>query len=1010
MTERRPRVLVVSDDGAEADDLVGRLVDGGYAASAARASSGRWEGGAVAEDTPELALVDLGSEDIEVATRLVDGLGVPVVFLAGAQGTDPETLRLARGARPYGYLSKPVATVQLHLGVESALERHRRDRERAETERRLRRRIERIRSRERLLSTILDNIGEGVIAADDEGNYIFTNAGVKRIVGVDPPDVELAERPEKMGFFRLDRRTPMPLEELPLPRALRGEETDNVKIFMRNPVMPDGKFLSITGRPAEFDDGRAGAVLLFRDITEAMEAEAKLRGATRELRKQTDLLNTVLDNMSEGLVVAGSDGRLLYMNKAGEKMIGQGVVDRDPSEWPELYGVFGSDRRTLLAAEELPLVRAMGGETITDGEYFVRNDWRPDGVHIMATVRPLRDSGDGEIVGAVGVFRDVNRQKKAELQLRTALRETREHDDMMRTVFASMSDGVVVANERGEFRLFNPAAEKIIGVGMLDIPPEEWTERYGLFHPETETHIAVEDLPLTRAIAGLRTVEMEILVRNEKRPEGVYIVVNGEPLSQDGERSGGGVAVFRDVTKQRQSEAARERALIDLREQSELMQAVFDTIAEGIVAINDVGNVIHVNNAATEMTKIDGVGGSLERRSEPLRILYPDTRTPVAPDDLPIVRAVEGEVVEEEDVVVFSESWPEGVTVRVSARQLVNPDGSRRGAVAVFRDVTEARRAEDALAEAFAQGKIEIIDTILHNIGNAVNSVATGVDTIDRELRDKTLTRRLRVLVDELEAHRGEWANYIERDPRGRMVLPFVIALGEDIIRRDGKIGKAAARARSRIEHIVEIIRTQRAFKNQPVLMKEVDLRDNLGAVVGLLEHSLAAVGVSVQVECEDAPRFIRTHESELQQVLVNLVRNAVDAIKARSSAAESDWKPRIRIRAFVRDPYLVIDVEDNGIGIPEDKLKAIFSAGYTTKRAGSGLGLHSAAVFARRSGGRVQAESRGVGRGARIRLEMRHSSSETPKTGDGDDERRPPPAVESAEPDAKASEGAPGR
>ena len=1009
MAERRPRVLVVSDDGAEAEDLVGRLVDGGYEAYAACASSGRWEHGGVTEEPPELALVDLGPDGIEFAGRLVDELGMPVVFLAGARGTDPETLRRARRARPYGYLAKPVATVQLHLGVESALERHRRDRERAETERRLRRRIKRIRSRERLLSTILDNIGEGVIAADDEGNYVFTNASVKRIVGVDPPDVELAERPEKMGFYRVDRRTPMPLEELPLPRALRGEETDNVKIFMRNPVMPDGKFFSITGRPAEFDDGRAGAVLLFRDITEAMEAEAKLTGATRELQKQTDLLNTVLENMSEGLVVAGRDGRLLYMNKAGEKMIGQGVVDMDPSEWPDLYGVFRSDRRTLLTVDELPLVRAMRGETIRDGEYFIRNDWRPDGVHIMATARPLLDGANEEIVGAVGVFRDINRQKTAELELRETLRETREHDDMMRTVFTSMSDGVVAANERGEFRLFNPAAEKIVGVGMVDIPPEEWTERYGLFDPETETHIPVEDLPLARAMAGLRTVEMEMLVRNEKRPDGVYIVVNGEPLLQDGKRSGGGVAVFRDVTKQRRSETARERALSELREQSELMQAVFDTIAEGIVAINDVGNVLHVNNAATEMTKIDGVGGALERRSEAQRILHPDTGTPVATDDLPIVRAVKGEVVEEEDVVLISESGPR-ITVRVSARPLVNPDGSRRGAVAVFRDVTEARRAEDALAEAFAQGKIEIIDTILHNIGNAVNSVATGVDTIDRELRDKTLTRRLRVLVDELEAHRGEWADYIESDPRGRMVLPFVIALGNDIIRRDEKIGKAAARARSRIEHIVEIIRTQRAFKNQPVLMKEVDLRDNLGAVVGLLEHSLAAVGVSVQVECEDAPRFIRTHESELQQVLVNLVRNAVDAIKARSSAAESDWKPRIRIRAFVRDPYLVIEVEDNGIGIPEDKLKAIFSAGYTTKRAGSGLGLHSAAVFARRSGGHVQAESRGVGRGARIRLEMRHSSSETPKTGDGDDGRGPPPAVESAEPDAKANEGAPGR
>ena len=983
--ERRPRILVVSDDGAEAEDLVGRLKDGGYAARAVSASSDRWEDGGIAGESPDLALVDLGRDGIEVAGRLGNGRGVPVVYLAKAEGTDANALRLARRTRPCGYLARPVATVQLHLGVESALERHRRDRERAETESRLRSRIERIRSRERLLSTILESVGEGVIAADAEGNYLWTNPSVRRIVG-DYPEVELAQRPARLGFYRLDRRTPMPIEEVPLARALEGEETDDVRIFVRNPQVPDGRFISITGRPAEFDDGRTGAVVVFRDVTEATEAEAKLRETTRELLERRNMLDAVLDSMSEGLVVASKEGRLLYMNKAGEEMAGKGVVDAEPSEWSGLYGLFHSDQHTLLAAEELPLMRAMRGESIRDGEYFIRNDWRPEGVHILVSARPLRDGESAEIVGAISVFRDVNRQKTAELELRRALRETREHDDMMRTVFASMSDGVVVANERGEFRLFNPAAEKIVGVGMVEVPPEEWTERYGLFHPETETHIPVEDLPLTRAMAGLRTVEMEILVRNEKRPDGVYIVVNGEPLSQDGDRSRGGVAVFRDMTEHRRSEAARERALRDLREQGELLQAVFDTIGEGILAVDDGGRVIHVNNAAGEITTIEGPGGLLHRRAKEQRILYPDSETPVAWEDLPILRAaLKGEVVEEEDLVLINEGEPEGRTVRVSARPLVNPDGSRRGAVAIFRDVTEARRAEEALAEAFAQGKIEIIDTILHNVGNAVNSVATGVDTIGRELGDETLTRRLRTLVDELEARRGGWADYIEKDPRGRMVLPFVIALSQDILRRDRKIGKAAARAQSRIEHIVEIIRTQRAFKNQPVLMKEVALRDNLTAAVGLVEHTLAATGVEVSVECEDAPRFIRTHESELQQVLVNLIRNAVDAIRARSAGGESDWRPRIRIRAFVSDPYLVIDVEDNGIGIPEDKLRAIFSAGYTTKRGGSGLGLHSAAIFARRSGGRVQAQSAGVGQGARIRLEMRLSSSDIPGTGAGD-------------------------
>ena len=67
-----------------------------------------------------------------------------------------------------------------------------------------------------------------------------------------------------------------------------------------------------------------------------------------------------------------------------------------------------------------------------------------------------------------------------------------------------------------------------------------------------------------------------------------------------------------------------------------------------------------------------------------------------------------------------------------------------------------------------------------------------------------------------------------------------------------------------------------------------------------------------------------------------------------------------------------MIEVEDNGIGLPSNKLRAIFSAGFTTKEDGTGLGLHSAANFVQRSGGRIRAMSKGVGHGATIRMEMR--------------------------------------
>ena len=69
------------------------------------------------------------------------------------------------------------------------------------------------------------------------------------------------------------------------------------------------------------------------------------------------------------------------------------------------------------------------------------------------------------------------------------------------------------------------------------------------------------------------------------------------------------------------------------------------------------------------------------------------------------------------------------------------------------------------------------------------------------------------------------------------------------------------------------------------------------------------------------------------------------------------------------RRDFLVLEVQDNGMGIEQKNLKAIFGAGYTTKREGSGLGLHSAANFVTNSGGKIQPLSDGYGTGTTMRV-----------------------------------------
>jgi PAS domain S-box-containing protein len=126
--------------------------------------------------------------------------------------------------------------------------------------------------------------------------------------------------------------------------------------------------------------------------------------------------------------------------------------------------------------------------------------------------------------------------------------------ELLRTVLDSIADGVVVADEAGTFLLFNPAAERILGLGRTNAPPEEWTERYGCYLPDGVTPYPPHELPLARAIRGEAVGETELLIRNAARPEGTWLVADAAPLRSPSGAIRGGVVVFRDITQRKRAE------------------------------------------------------------------------------------------------------------------------------------------------------------------------------------------------------------------------------------------------------------------------------------------------------------------------------------------------------------------------------------------------------------------------------------------------------------------------
>ncbi len=567
-------------------------------------------------------------------------------------------------------------------------------------------------------------------------------------------------------------------------------------------------------------------------------AAADLRRRVAELERDVAIWRTVFDAIHQPVLAVDTGGRILRANKAARAVVGEG------SEHDAAFGAyrtFRMDGRTPLPPEEVPLARAMRGESPTDVEMRVRPPGQPAAnVFISVSGRPLRDAG-GDLIGGVVVINNVTRIKETERRLRGAVdklektaADLHDHAQMMDMVFENMTDGVVVADAEGRFTLFNKTAERLAGMGRTDAGMDRWSEHYGVFHADQVTPFAEAELPLVRAIRGESCNNVEMFVRNHRVPDGTFVAVDGRPLRNEAGEVSGGLAVVRDLS---QSVAAKE---------------------------------------------------------------------------------------------------------------------------------------------AFISGRLEVLDTILHNIGNAVNSVEIGVGTLHAELRRNTLIRRLCALADAFAPHRDDPIPWLRDDPRGRKAVPLLLALARDLAAQSDRWLATAERVRSRVRRIVDIVRYQ---SSQPVGRQEqkvVDLRRQIDEAVAVLRDPLAQRGIRVEIDSLRAPAQIRIHENRFHRMLVNLVRNAMEAVDERSAAGGfgPGEAPAVRVAAYLDADHLVIDVIDNGVGIDPGRLRSIFAAGYTTKKDGNGLGLHSAANFVIGMGGRISPFSDGVGRGTIMRVTLRRSTN----------------------------------
>ena len=691
-------------------------------------------------------------------------------------------------------------------------------------------------------------------------------------------------------------------------RVKRGERVEPFETIRLHRFYGPIRVL-VTMSPLRAGKGKVvGAVEIARDVSERVRAEADLRLAKSKAEESAGQLRAVIDAMSEGVVVANPEGVLIEWNRSA--LTSHGFTTPDEMRIPladaaHFFRLYDGDRE--LPLDQWPMSRVLRGETFTDSEYVVQRLDKPVKLIISYSGRPVVDSL-GRLTLAVLTLHDITEERRAQSQLRdTAERlslalDAAEQGDFM---WDTATDAAVLSEK----------AAAIFGV-PAGVPVSREAMRQMIDPADRDRTRRAAD----HSLAAGTDYDMEYRVR---RPDGSVIWVNARgryELDNDGKprRMFGVIA---DISGRK----VAEQQLRDSREWLELAVSIAQMgtfqidFNQAIVTMNDAGRAIY-GYAADAPLSFNAVS---------VRI-HPDDFSNVSEQvdaalrhDGPRRFDVEHRVVRTDGKV----RW-----LRVRGRSLFEESAERATrCVGTFLDVTEQKEAEHEREQLLAAEKAARADA--EHAGRMKDEFLA---TLSHELRTP------------LNAILG-WSQILA----GPTTTPEEWTAGLEVIARN---------ARSQSQIIDDLLDMSRIISGKVRLeVAPVDLATVVVTAIDTIRPTAAAKGVALNVAMDHDCGLINGDASRLQQVLWNLL---VNAVKFTPAGGE------VRLTTRCLPDGVKLEVTDTGEGISPAFLPHVFErfrqsdASTTRRHGGLGLGLAIVKQLSELHGGTVAAFSAGPGQG----------------------------------------------
>jgi PAS domain S-box-containing protein len=798
------------------------------------------------------------------------------------------------------------------------------------------------------LQALLDNVPDRIYFKDAQSRFLQVNLALAKRLGVADPAQVIGKTdfdfqlPERAKEFYTDEQRIMQSGEALINKTEKQ-------------ILPDGKtaWTDTTKVPLRDPEGKIiGLVGINRDITRQKQAEA---GQAYE----QDLFHTLLDTIPDNVYFKDRESRIVRASKSKVEATLQAVRESyraahpaaGPDAWPAHLANFESFGKWLIGKSDFdtyPEAHARAAyedeqEIMRTGQPVmgkVQKAMLPDGKAIWwtSTKMPWRDK-DGQIIGTFGVSSDVTAMKEAEEAL------SRERL-LLRALIDNLPDAIYAKDTAGRKTLANPADLKNLrckteaeAIGKSD---------FDLFSKDLAEKFWADDL---KVISGQPVINREEYFFDEDGRKR-WLLTSKLPLRDLGGNMVGLIGIGRDITQQKQAEEALLHSNEALARTDRLLQAMLDNIPDWIYFKDTESRILKMGRALAKAMGMADPEAAVGKTDFDFR--EPDQAREFFEDEQRIIRSGEPLINKTEKQVLANGETGWTSTTKVPLR---DPAGTVIGLVGINRDITQQKRAEEALRRS----------------DEKLRQFASRLERSNRELQDfayvasHDLQEPLRKIVVF-----GERLKEKNADKFGPESVDYL-----------DRMQKAAGRMQTLITDLLTFSRV--TTKAQPFM--PVNLAEIAAGVVTDLEGRIEMV--KGRVELGTLP-IIDAEPVQVRQLLQNLIGNA---LKFR----RPEEPPVVKVEAqILPDPETPgkklcrLTVSDNCIGFDEkylDRIFNVFQRLHTRNEyEGTGMGLAIVKKIALYHGGDITAKSKpGEGSTFILTVPAAHPQTADNKTAAGE-------------------------